>query len=290
MEIYQVRYFLALCETLNFTRAAEKCNVSQPSLTRAIQTLEAEFGGPLFHRERQNTHLTHLGRMVRPYLEETWAQAQEAKVRAKAFAVLADVDLNLGLMCTLGPTRLVGLMEHYRLAHPNVSLCLRDANAETLRGLLDGGELDVAVLALPHMDDHFHALPLFSEGFVIAVAPGHRFESMEAIALADLHQECYLRRTNCEFGTYFHEVLSREGVEPSCIYRSDREDWIQVMALAGLGFAIVPEFSLTVPGLVTRPLVEPLTRTVNLVTVRGRPHSPAVGAFVRHAVSHKWAA
>lgn len=55
MELYQVKYFLALCETLNFTRAASNCNVSQPSLTRAIQNLEGEFGGPLFHRERQRT-------------------------------------------------------------------------------------------------------------------------------------------------------------------------------------------------------------------------------------------
>ena len=64
----QVRYFLAVAGTLNFTRAAERCNVSQPSLTRAIQSLEAELGGPLFHRERGNTHLTELGRIIQPFL------------------------------------------------------------------------------------------------------------------------------------------------------------------------------------------------------------------------------
>ena len=61
MEMHQVRYFVALCETLNFTRAAEKCNVTQPSLTRAIKLLEDELGGPLFNRERNQTHLTELG-------------------------------------------------------------------------------------------------------------------------------------------------------------------------------------------------------------------------------------
>src|SRR5262249_49974825 len=69
MEMHQVRYFLAVAQELNFSRAAEKCNVSQPSLSRAIQQLEGEFGGPLFHRERHLTHLTDLGEMVRPHLE-----------------------------------------------------------------------------------------------------------------------------------------------------------------------------------------------------------------------------
>src|SRR5215470_402130 len=72
MELYQIRYFLALCETLNFARAAERCNVSQPSLTRAMQKLEQELGGLLVHRERRRTHLTELGELVRPMLEEVW--------------------------------------------------------------------------------------------------------------------------------------------------------------------------------------------------------------------------
>ncbi len=66
MEMQQIRYFVALAQTLNFTRAAEQCNVSQPALTRAIQQLEHELGGPLFHRERNNTHLSELGRMMAP--------------------------------------------------------------------------------------------------------------------------------------------------------------------------------------------------------------------------------
>ena len=68
--MHQVRYFLTLCRELNFTRAAEKCNVAQPALTRAIKLLEDEFGGLLFHRERARTHLSELGQAVRPYLEE----------------------------------------------------------------------------------------------------------------------------------------------------------------------------------------------------------------------------
>ncbi|MBZ9734380.1 LysR family transcriptional regulator [Mesorhizobium sp. CA18] len=71
MEISQVRYFLAVAKELNFTRAAEQCNVTQPALSRAIKLLEDEFGGPLFHRERRFTHLTELGRMVETFSRES---------------------------------------------------------------------------------------------------------------------------------------------------------------------------------------------------------------------------
>src|SRR3569833_1550016 len=74
MEVHEIRYFLAVCRTLNFTRAAEQCNVTQPALTRAIQKLEDELGGLLFSRERGNTHLTELGRLMQPHLEEVIAR------------------------------------------------------------------------------------------------------------------------------------------------------------------------------------------------------------------------
>ena len=79
MEMHQVRYFLAVAQELNFSRAAESCNVSQPSLSRAIQQLEGELGGRPFHRERQFTHLTDLGQMVRPHLELVYNAAVKAK-------------------------------------------------------------------------------------------------------------------------------------------------------------------------------------------------------------------
>src|SRR5436309_12589735 len=93
MEMHQIRYFLAVCDELNFTRAAEKCHVAQPSLTRAIKLLEDELGGALFHRERANTHLSELGRMVRPYLEQVHGQAQEAKRQALEFTRLRHTVL-----------------------------------------------------------------------------------------------------------------------------------------------------------------------------------------------------
>src|SRR5262245_18715590 len=133
MEMHQVRYFLAVCETLNFTRAAERCNVAQPSLTRAIKNLEDELGGPLFHRERNQTHLTELGKLMQPYIEQVLQQSEEAKSRAKGFVGMKDAPLTLGVMCTVGPLRLVDFMRRFRERNPGVSVQIRDGKGQVLQ-------------------------------------------------------------------------------------------------------------------------------------------------------------
>jgi DNA-binding transcriptional LysR family regulator len=289
MEFYQVKYFLALCETLNFSRAAEACNVSQPSLTRAIQTLEGELGGPLFHRERQNTHLTELGRLMRPHLEQVAGQAAAARERAKKFIKLDDTPLGIGVMCTIGPTKLLPLFREFQSRYPGIAISFRDGRAKVLEDALIGGELDVAIFGLPgQIDDQFHMMPLFDERFVIGFGAGHPFAALPAVRVADLDRQRYLSRANCEFADHMRAVFAAQGVEPVRPYRSERDDWIQAMAVAGLGFTFIPEFAITVSGLETRPLVEPaVKRTIHVVTVRGRPHSAAVGAFVRTAMAFR---
>jgi Bacterial regulatory helix-turn-helix protein, lysR family len=82
MQMSQVRYFLTLCEERNFTHAAKRCGVSQPSLTNAIKRLEQTLGGPLFHRDRRKIELTELGRIVKPYLKQINQIVCEAKREA----------------------------------------------------------------------------------------------------------------------------------------------------------------------------------------------------------------
>jgi len=114
MELHEIRYFLALNKTLNFTKAAEMCNVTQPALTRAIQKLEAELGGLLFSRERGNTHLTELGRLLEPHLTEVLTRTQAARETATRFLRLDSAQLRLGVMCTIGPMRFVGFLSRFR--------------------------------------------------------------------------------------------------------------------------------------------------------------------------------
>ena len=85
MELDQIRYFLALCEELNFVRAAHRCDVAQSSLTRAIKALEAEFGGALFHREHATMRLSRLGQKVKPFLEQTYSHVEGARRKADDF-------------------------------------------------------------------------------------------------------------------------------------------------------------------------------------------------------------
>ena len=291
MELHEIRYFLALAETLNFTRAAEACNVTQPALTRAIKSLEDKLSGVLIHRERGNTHLTELGRMMRPYFEEAFAHMNEARRRAEDFTRLRAAPLTVGVMCTIGPTKLIDLFGAFSARHAGVELYLRDGAAGQLEDQLLRGEIDVAIYCRPEApNDAVHTLSLFEERFVIGLAESHPLTRLDVVRVRDLEGQSYLSRVNCEYRDFMREIREEMGVDIRRPYSSERDDWIQCMVLAGLGFTVLPEFAVSVPGLVTRPLVEPeFTRLVNLVTVRGRPHSPAVGAFVHECRRYPWA-
>jgi DNA-binding transcriptional LysR family regulator len=147
MEMHQIRYFLAVSEYLNFRRAAEKCHVSAPALTRAIQKLEDEIGGKLFRRERNLTHLTDLGTLIRPHLKHILFEAEGAKNTAKGFLKLEHAPVKLGVMCTIGPIYFMGFLSDFQAKHPGVELTLIDGTAEKLNELLRNGWLDLAILA-----------------------------------------------------------------------------------------------------------------------------------------------
>src|ERR1700742_1623783 len=96
MELHQVRYFLAVASTLNFTRAAEQCNVTQPALTKAVQKLEHELGGTLIHRESSLTQLTELGKMILPTLEKMSAAEEAVRLQARAYQKKTIAPLKIG--------------------------------------------------------------------------------------------------------------------------------------------------------------------------------------------------
>ncbi len=126
---------------------------------------------------------------------------------------------------------------------------------------------------------------------MIACAPGHRFEQMEAVPMADIAGEAYLTRANCEYIGYLDGILQERMIKVQDVYQSEREDWIQSMVLAGMGICFIPEFTPVIPGIVTRPIVEPeVTRTIHIITVAGRRFSPAVAAFIKAVDKFKWPA
>lgn len=290
--MHQIRYFLAVCDELNFTRAAERCNVAQPSLTRAIKKLEEELGGELFRRERNLTHLTDLGRLMRPHLEQTYQAAETAKEQAESFASLDKAPLTLGVMCTIGPALVVDLIAQLRDRLPKLELELHTAKGSELVAMMTAGDLDVALIGLPSFPDRLNAEPVYSERYVVGFPPGHRFEKMTTVPVAEISKETYLQRVNCEFPEFYEALGTKSETATFKVqYASEREEWIQAMILSGLGCSFMPEYLPLFPGLKTRVLTEPeVTRQVSLVTVAGRRFSPAVSTFVNLARAYNWRA
>ncbi|HEV2673019.1 MAG TPA: LysR family transcriptional regulator [Aliidongia sp.] len=292
MELNEIRYFLALSRVLNFTKAAEVCNVSQPALTRAIRKMEDTLGGLLFARERNNTHLTELGQLILPHLAEIIARAGAAEQTAARFLKLEQAHLSVGVMCTIAPMQFVGFLGRFRADNPGVEITLREAVPEKLCDMLVKGELDVALMARPEgFQAPFQATKLYSERFVVACSAGHRFASRPAVLMSELDGEFYFSRINCEFNDTLGEMVRDQGINLLRSYGSEREDWILTMVAAGLGVCFLPEYTATFPGVIGCPVVAPsVQREICLVTMAGRRASPPVKAFAGAVQHYSWPA
>ena len=146
MDMHHIRYFLAVCETRNFTRAAERCNVTQPALSRAVQQLEEEVGGLLFRRERSLTHLTDLGVLLRPRFQQILDELMGVRQEASRFLCLENANLKVGIMCTVGPRRFTGLLADFNRRQQGIQLQLVEGVPASLSRLLESGEIDVAII------------------------------------------------------------------------------------------------------------------------------------------------
>ncbi|MDE0944457.1 MAG: LysR family transcriptional regulator [Alphaproteobacteria bacterium] len=290
MEMSQIRYVLAVAKTLNFTKAASDCNVSQPALTKAIKNLETELGAALFHREGKRILLSDFGRTMLPHLQHISDEAQVARTLADNFRLLNQVPIRIGIMSTIGHVRLSRFLAKFQQDFEGVKVAVTEASVSDLKTALDDGELDIAILnALEDPDDNYRVHHLYDERYVVIIPPGHRLGTMDTIRLSDLSKEPYVDRLACEMREMVADVCKDMKVELYARFRSEREDWVQAMVLARIGFAFMPEYSVTLPELIQRPLVEPsLSRTISLISVPGRPYSPAVSAMVRQAQNFAW--
>jgi DNA-binding transcriptional LysR family regulator len=283
MEMHQIRYFLAVCSERNFTRAARVCHISQPSLTRAIKLLEAEFGGILFRRERANSHLTELGEIVRPHLQEVWAQSHAAIRHAHEFAAVSRSKLRIGIMCTIAPALLAGLLARMRMQHGTIELQIVDGSASDLHDQLVGGQIAAAIYGMPEQkpDARFDRIPLFREQMQLALPQAHRLAEHSVIRLGDLAGERYIRRPRCEFNELMGRLLGQHGIACDISVTSERDDWVLALIAQNVGLALFPQRSIDHPGVAARPLAEPdLWREIHLVTLKERAFTEGLGAFV----------
>lgn len=289
MELHQVRYFLAACQTLNFTRAAEQCDVAVSSLARAIGKLEEELGGQLFRRERHLTHLTDLGRLMQGHLGAAQAATEAARQEA-ARHTAAETRLRIGMISTMSSAHLVEYLRALSARAPELDLDIWESHCEELAEALENSELDIALMSFPKYGERFRALPLYREPYLVAFSPGHRFEGMNAVPLAELEGENYIKRLHCEFPSNFALLgVAKPYRDVRVRYSTEREDWVQAMVAAGLGCTLMPKHLAMLDGIATRPVIEPeVNRVISVVTMAGRPHSAPVRAALDTARAMPW--
>ena len=217
MEMQQVRYFLALSSTLNFTRAAEECNVTQPALTRAIKTLEEELGGELLRRERQHSHLTELGRRMLPLLQQCYDAATSAKSLAKAVQSSDVAPLNVTISNSVNIALLVSPFTELFRAYPGVHLKINRGSPTAVVDALKNGEVELAVAGpLGQAWDRLDTWPLFQEGIELVVNSDHPLARRNEadVALSQLAAEPVLSRIDWETSEDLSRCLSEKGLTP----------------------------------------------------------------------------
>jgi DNA-binding transcriptional LysR family regulator len=290
MEMAQIKYVLAAARSLNFTKAAQDCNVSQPALTKGIKSLEEELGGLIFHREGKRILLSEFGRSMLSRLQRIADETDAARALANNYRLLKRAPVRLGVMSTVGHGRLARFIGKVEREHEGLELSVSEHPLAVLRQMLDGGELDAAIFnPMAGLEEAYRVLKLYDEVYVVVLPPGHRLSERNTIALAELSGEAYVDRLACEMREAVMATCAANNIELYARFRSEREDWVQAMVREGIGFAFVPEYAVSVPGLVQRPLVEPsVARSIGLATVIGRQHSAGLKAFVQAAQAYPW--
>jgi DNA-binding transcriptional LysR family regulator len=290
MEMHQVRYFLAVTRTLNFTRAADECNVTQPSLTRAIKQLEAELGGDLFRRERPAAQLTELGQRMQPLLRQCYEAASGARALASSFKSGEVGALRIALTHSIDLSLLIPHLDQIKRQFNRLEFRFLRGDASEVGEYLKKGEAELGIAAELGEDwDRLDTWPLFTENFQLVINRRHPLASRDTIEVGDLRAEQLLSRHYCEHSERVNASLREHGldVERSHEICSER-DLIELLE-ADIGIAVVPDTS-TIPATLKRAPVEGLDarRTVHLYGVAGRERTAVASAVMRMLRGADW--
>jgi DNA-binding transcriptional LysR family regulator len=289
MEMHQVRYFLAAADDLNFTKAAEKCNVSQPSLTRAIKQLEGELGGDLFRRERPQT-LTDLGARMYPLMKQIYDSALGARSLASSIKSGELGSLGLALSHTVELDLLVPHISELARLFARFELKLRRGTAAQVLELLKNGEVELALASdLAEQWERFDRWPLFNESFHLVGDSRRELASGSMADIADLRAEPILRRGYCEHAEQAATLLRANDLDADHGHEVDQERDLILLLEAGLGVAILPG-STSIPPTLSRLAIHgiDLRRTVYVYGVAGRQRSPAASAILKTLRAADW--
>ena len=289
MDFNQVKYFLALKDTLNFTRAAERCGVSQPALTQSIRRLETELGGRLVKRSGGQSKLTALGEILYDQFRQLDVTRQLVEATAHSVTSGDQATLNIGVMCTLGHEQIAPFLDTFIKRHPNISIVLHSLSVDQITCMITTGAVDGAFCSTANkMAGRVRYLPLYKERMAVAFRRGHRFAEFDEVTLDVVTEEPYVDRLHCEFRTRFFEFIDAQRLKLQVAASSEREDWIQGLIRYGVGVSVIPEYTATAPEIDLRPIADDLHRKIEFALLKSATLAPALVNFVNGLESHAW--
>ncbi len=290
MELSQVRYFLNLAETLNFTDAARLSGISQPSLTKSVQRLEDELGGPLIYRDGKDTRLTALGRDIQMEFMRVALLMDGIHELAENSVLGRRRVLSVGVASTIAPGAFAPFWSHVLTQLPAVELQFHPMLPDETEAEVLAGKYDLCILtARPRTNVKLTALPLYEERLLLALAKDHPLAGNEEITQAQMGEQPYLDRQHCEFRTQLIQHFMDRNIVMRPRVQSEREDWIQQLVAQGIGVCSLPERSRVVPEIVLRPVKGlDLSREVTLVAVSGSGNPREVRQIIEMARKFDW--
>ena len=290
MEMHQVRYFLAVARLLNFTRAADECNVTQPSLTRAIKQLEAELDGDLFRRERPAAQLTELGLRMHPLLQQCHDAATGARQLASFFKSGKIGALRIALTHSIDLALLIPHLDQIKHQFNRLEFRFLRGSSEEVAEFLKKGEAELGIAAELGSDwDRLDVWPLFTENFYLVVNRQHPLASRDSVGFEDLRNEQLLSRNYCEHSDRLGRSLREHGLAVDRSHQiSSERDLIELLE-ADIGVAVIPHTS-SIPDTLKRTSIDGLDsrRAVHLYGVAGRQRTVVASAVIRMLRGADW--
>lgn len=280
--MHQLRYFVRAAELGSFTRAAEDCAVSQPSLSQAIGRLETELGRPVFERLGRSIVLTDAGRMLLERARQILTLVEDAKSR---IAESGDAGrVRVSAIPTVAPYLLPGLLKAFTKAHPQTVVEVHEEVTETSIKRLLAGEVDLAILALPLAADWLHVEPLLTEELLVAMPPGHPLANKPGLTLKDISGEPFVMLTEAHcLSEQVAGFCRRKRFQPVVTERASQLLTVQELVALGHGVSLIPAMARDLDKSrrrLYRSLAEPPTRTLALAWRSQRYQPLSVRQFV----------
>ncbi len=238
MEFFQLRYFIALAEHLNFTRAARTLGIAQPPLSQQIRRLEEELGGPLFHRTSRQVRLTELGEALLPRARLILDQAQEARREIRARLGLERGLLRVGASGALARHLLPDLLDRYQRAYPGIELRILERRTPLLVRAVEHFELDAALIRSPHPPTTLPTTVLGTERFVAVLPKSHPLATAGSVRLRQLRDDPFilLAEPPDPFYRLVVGLCERDGFTPRIICTG--AEYATACRLVGLGMGV----------------------------------------------------